>query len=66
MRAGKVSDRLLTVLALIGISMPVFWIGALMNHYLGFELSNTLGFELFPNGGYVELYRGPVRVGCTT
>jgi peptide/nickel transport system permease protein len=54
MRAGKVSDRSLTVLALIGISMPVFWIGALMNHYLGFELSNTLGFELFPNGGYVE------------
>ncbi|MGH2383273.1 MAG: ABC transporter permease, partial [Candidatus Limnocylindria bacterium] len=54
MRAGKVSDRSLTVLALIGISMPVFWIGALMNHYLGFELSNTLGFQLFPNGGYVE------------
>ena len=59
MRAGKVSDRLLTVLALIGISMPVFWIGALMNHYLGFELSNTLGFELFPNGGYVPLTDNP-------
>jgi peptide/nickel transport system permease protein len=55
MRAGKVSDRLLTVLAMIGISMPVFWIGALMNHYLGYELSNSLGFELFPNGGYVPL-----------
>jgi peptide/nickel transport system permease protein len=59
MRAGKVSDRLLTVLALIGISMPVFWIGALMNHYLGFELSSTLGFELFPNGGYVEFTESP-------
>ena len=59
MRAGKVSDRLLTVLAMIGISMPVFWIGALMNHYLGFELSNTLGFELFPNGGYVEFTESP-------
>ncbi len=59
MRAGKVSDRSLTVLALIGISMPVFWIGALMNHYLGFELSNTLGFELFPNGGYVEFSESP-------
>ena len=59
MRAGRVSDRSLTVLALIGISMPVFWIGALMNHYLGYELSNTLGFELFPNGGYVEFTESP-------
>jgi peptide/nickel transport system permease protein len=53
MRAGRVSDTLLTVLALIGISMPVFWIGALMNHYLGFELG------LFPNGGYVEFTESP-------
>ena len=59
MRAGKVSDRFLTVLALIGISMPVFWIGALMNHYLGFELTEKLGFELFPNGGYVEFMDSP-------
>lgn len=59
MRAGNVSDRLLTVIAMVGISMPVFWIGALMNHYLGFELSNTLGFELFPNGGYVEFTESP-------
>ena len=54
MRAGRVSDTLLTVLALIGISMPVFWIGALMNHYLGFELG------LFPNGGYVPLTENPM------
>ena len=36
-RAGKFSDRFLTVLALIGISMPVFWVGALMSYYLGFK-----------------------------
>jgi len=60
-RAGRMSDRLLTVLALIGISMPVFWIGALMNQYLGFELSNTLGFELFPNGGYVPFTENPLE-----
>ena len=58
-RAGKFSDRFVTVLALIGISMPVFWIGALMNQYLGYELSNKLGFELFPNGGYVEFTEDP-------
>ena len=53
-RAGGISDRLLTALALIGISMPVFWIGALMNHYLGFEAG------IFPNGGYVELTEDPI------
>jgi peptide/nickel transport system permease protein len=53
MRAGKFADRFLTVLALIGISMPVFWIGALMNYYLGFKAG------IFPNGGYVELTQNP-------
>lgn len=55
MRAGKSSDRLLTVLALIGVSMPVFWIGALMNHYLGFKLG------IFPNGGYVPITENPLQ-----
>jgi peptide/nickel transport system permease protein len=53
-KAGRFADRGLTVLALIGISMPVFWIGALMNHYLGFKLG------LFPNGGYVPLTEDPI------
>ncbi len=54
-RAGKTSDKVLTVLALIGISMPVFWIGALMNHYLGYSLG------IFPNGGYVPLTENPIQ-----
>ena len=53
-RAGRFSDRVLTVLALIGISMPVFWIGALMNYYLGFK------WKIFPNGGYVPLTENPL------
>jgi peptide/nickel transport system permease protein len=53
-RAGQFSDRFLTVLALIGISMPVFWIGALMNYYLGFKAG------IFPNGGYTPLAEDPV------
>jgi peptide/nickel transport system permease protein len=53
-RAGKASDRLVTVLALIGISMPVFWVGALMNYYLGYKLG------LFPNGGYVTIAQGGI------
>jgi peptide/nickel transport system permease protein len=54
-RAGKFADRFLTVLALIGISMPVFWVGALMNYYLGFK------WKIFPNGGYVPLTHDPVQ-----
>jgi peptide/nickel transport system permease protein len=53
-RAGKFADRFLTIIALIGISMPVFWVGALMNHYLGFKLG------WFPNGGYVEFTHDPI------
>jgi peptide/nickel transport system permease protein len=53
-RAGRFSDRFLTILALVGISMPVFWVGALMNYYLGFKAG------IFPNGGYVPLGEDPV------
>jgi peptide/nickel transport system permease protein len=52
-KAGKFADRFLTIIALVGISMPVFWIGALMNYYLGFKLG------WFPNGGYVEFGTDP-------
>jgi peptide/nickel transport system permease protein len=53
-KAGKFADRFLTIVALVGISMPVFWIGALMNYYLGFK------WKIFPNGGYVEFQDDPV------
>ncbi|HYF27948.1 MAG TPA: ABC transporter permease [Baekduia sp.] len=51
-RAGGFSDRVLTVLALVGISVPVFWLGALMSHYIGYELG------ILPNGGYVPIAEG--------
>jgi peptide/nickel transport system permease protein len=66
MRAGRLSDRLLTVLALVGVSLPVFWLGALLSYYLGFKAG------LFPNGGYVPLTEDPVDwayhliLPCTT
>jgi peptide/nickel transport system permease protein len=53
-KAGRFADRFLTLLALIGISMPVFWVGALMNYYLGFK------WKIFPNGGYVPLTQDPL------
>ena len=54
LRAGRISDRLLTFAALAGVSLPVFWLGALMSHYLGFKAG------WFPNGGYVELGEDPL------
>jgi peptide/nickel transport system permease protein len=54
-KAGKFADSALTVLALVGISTPVFLVGALMNYYLGFKAG------IFPNGGYVDLTKNPLQ-----
>ncbi len=48
-RAGRWPDRVVTVIALVGISMPVFWLGALASYYLGYKAN------IFPNGGYAEI-----------
>ena len=53
LRAGGTSDRLVSTLALAGVSIPGFWLAAMMSHYLGFRLG------LFPNGGYVPLTEDP-------
>ncbi len=53
LRAGRTTDRVLGALALVGLSMPAFWLGALLSHYLGFKAN------LFPNGGYVGFFDNP-------
>jgi len=53
MSAGRFLDRALTVLSLIGVSTPVFFLGALMLYYLGYKLA------LFPLGGYVKFADSP-------
>jgi peptide/nickel transport system permease protein len=55
LRAGRFLDRALTVLALIGVSTPVFLLGAVMLYFLAFKLG------LFPNGGYVPLQQDPLQ-----
>jgi peptide/nickel transport system permease protein len=52
-KAGKFLDTALTVLALVGVSTPVFFLGAMMLYYLGFKLN------LFPLGGYVKITSSP-------
>ncbi len=51
--AGRLLDRVLTVLALTGISMPVFFLGAIMLYWLGYE------WHLLPLEGYVPLTSDP-------
>jgi peptide/nickel transport system permease protein len=53
-RAGGWTDRALTVLTLIGISLPVFWLAALLLYYFTFKI------PLFPSGGYVPLTEDPL------
>jgi peptide/nickel transport system permease protein len=53
-KAGAFTDRALTVLALVGVSTPVFLLGAVALYFLAFKLT------IFPNGGYVPLTDDPV------
>ena len=53
--AGRFTDRALNVLALIGISLPVFWVGLVLLYYL------TDRIALFPPGGYTELGDDPIN-----
>jgi peptide/nickel transport system permease protein len=54
--AGGFSDRSITALALIGISLPVAWLGLLFRYFLAGEGG---GVSWFPDGGYVPLTANP-------
>jgi peptide/nickel transport system permease protein len=53
--AGRWSDRVITVGALIGISLPVFWLG-LITRYV---FAQGHPFAFMPDGGYVPLTSNP-------
>lgn len=52
-------DRLLMILSLIGISIPVFWLGEVVNLLSQGVLHNTWLFSWVPPLGYVPLHRNP-------
>jgi peptide/nickel transport system permease protein len=54
-RAGRWLDRALTVLSLVGVSTPVFFLGAMLSFYLGFKAG------IFPNGDYVNITTNPIQ-----
>jgi len=53
--AGRLSDRVITVLALIGISMPVFWLGLIVRYLF----AQGHPFNVLPDGEYVALTSNP-------
>ncbi|MGZ4280481.1 MAG: ABC transporter permease [Gaiellaceae bacterium] len=56
-KAGKLSDRLITLFALIGVSMPVFFLGIVLRYFLAEKPSNPP----FPDGEYVPFSHDPVQ-----
>lgn len=54
-RAGGLLDRTLTIVAVTGISIPVFWLAAILLNYLTYKL------ELFPSGNYVPFTENPLE-----
>ena len=55
MNAGRWSDRVITILALVGISLPVFWLGLIVRYFF----AQGHPFAVMPDGGYVPLTTNP-------
>jgi peptide/nickel transport system permease protein len=53
--AGRWSDTVITILALIGISMPVFWLGIIVRYLF----AQGHPFQFMPDGEYVPLTSNP-------
>jgi peptide/nickel transport system permease protein len=52
-KAGRYTDRVLTVLAMAGVSFPPFFLGAVLIYFLGYKAN------IFPLGGYVKFTSNP-------
>ena len=56
---GSLLDRVLMVLGLIGISMPVYWLGEMVNLVTQNRLHDTWLFSWVPPLGYTPLLESP-------
>ncbi|QLQ11482.1 MAG: ABC transporter permease [Nocardioidaceae bacterium] len=52
-RAGRFLDRLITMMALTGVSLPIFFVAATLLYFFAYKI------PIFPNGGYVPLAQDP-------
>jgi peptide/nickel transport system permease protein len=48
-------DRGATILSIVLVSAPSFWVGLLLIHYLGYVPHQLAGIDVFPIGGYKPL-----------
>ena len=55
LRAGKFADRALMVLAIVGVSIPIFLLAAVLLYLLAYKT------HVFPNTGYTALTDDPVQ-----
>ena len=51
---GRVLDRVLSVLALTGISIPIFWLGSVLLYLLTYRWRSFPLFSWIPIGGYAS------------
>lgn len=56
---GGAADRLVTLLGLLGASVPVFWLGEVANLLTQSRLHDTWAFRWVPPLGYVPLFEDP-------
>jgi peptide/nickel transport system permease protein len=57
---GRLLDPILMILALIGISMPVFWLGEMMNLFTQSRFHDFFLFSWIPPLGYTPLTEDPI------
>jgi peptide/nickel transport system permease protein len=58
---GTFLDPLLMIIALIGISMPVFWLGEVVNLVTQSRFHSTFVFSWIPPLGYTPLTQDPLK-----
>lgn len=54
-RQGRFADKFLNVLAMIGISLPPYFLGAVLLYYLSYKAG------IFPISGYVSIAQSPAQ-----
>lgn len=57
-KPGSLTDRVLSGLAYVGLSIPTFLVGILLSFFLFFQLS-SYGIRWFPSSGYVPFTENP-------
>ena len=55
LKAGRLADRGLMVMAIIGVSVPIFLLGEVLLYFLTYKLT------VFPNTGYTPITSDPIQ-----